>query len=486
MGCLSSKSGVNVRATEFNHKILRYQKTTKSLEKNESIVDLYKLEQIIAILPYGNIVKAIHLPTSLLRSIKILNLKINESIYLNENHLRLEVDTLSKLDHPNILKIYDILHDDMKLYIIMEYWEGWLLFDKIKQEGILTEKLTGFIIEQVLSAVKYCHDNKVIHRDLNPKLIFMMNHLDKPIIKIGEFGSSSFIDPEHILEGKFDNSVFVAPEVPLGNYNEKCDIWSVGMIMYALITGRTPFTENLNDICEEIQKKGQINVKILEELGVSQLAIDLILKMLRYDYNQRISATEALSHNWFKLIKSNTEQINKNFEESLNHLSCYSSTSKLIDAIQEFIARQIISHKESKNLIEVFKILDSNWDGKLSKQELIKYYKRSIPEDDAQRLVDDIFRVADSDHSGFIEYSEFIKSSMARNILISKQHLEAAFKMIDCDNNGKICRKELQSILDGTSLSGDKKWMKLLSIADKNNDGEIDIKEFYDMLLEFQ
>ncbi|OMJ86304.1 hypothetical protein SteCoe_12217 [Stentor coeruleus] len=486
MGCLSSKSKRNIKATEYSNNNLKYQKTIKSLERNESINDLYKLEQIISILPYGNIVKAIHLSTSLLKSIKILNLKINDSISLNERHLSLEVDTLSKLDHPNVLKIFDILHDDMKLYIIMEYWEGGLLFDKIKQEGMLTEKITGCIIEQILSAVKYCHDNKVIHRDLNPKLIFMMNNSGKPHIKIGEFGSSVFIDPEHKLEGKFDNCVFVAPEVAFDDYNEKCDIWSVGMIMYALLTGRTPFTDNLIDICEESQKKGQINVKLLEELGVSQLAIDLILEMIKYDHNQRISAVEALSHKWFELIKSNSEEINKNLEDALDHLSCYSSTTKLIDAIQEFIARQVISHKESKNLIEVFKILDSDWDGKLSQQELIKYYKRSMPEDDAQKLVNDIFQVADSDQSGYIEYSEFIKSSMARNNLTSKQHLETAFKMIDCDNNGKLSRKELESILDGTSLSGDKKWMKLLTVADKNNDGEIDIKEFYDMLLEFQ
>ncbi|OMJ74418.1 hypothetical protein SteCoe_26677 [Stentor coeruleus] len=488
MGCFSSKCRkTKISKQESQAELeIKHQKTHKFLNINEPIIDLYKLEEIIAILPYGNIVKAVHKSSNLQRSIKILNLKINESIVFNEKHLRLEVQALSRLDHPNILKIFDILHDEMKLYIIMEYWEGGLLFDKIKQEGTLTEKLAGCIMEQILSAVKYCHDNKVIHRDINPKMIYMMNNIGTPHIKIGEFGSSVFIDPEHIIEGKFDSCLFVAPEVATDYYNEKCDIWSVGMIMYALLTGKTPFTDFLTDICDENSKQKPINVKLLEEFNISQLAIDLIVKMLKVDYNQRLSAAEALSHEWFSFIKTDNEQIKMNIYDALDNISCYASTSKLIDAIQEFIARQIISHNESKDMIEVFKALDSNWDGKLSKQELLKYYKRTMPEEDACKLVDDVFHVADSDRSGFIEYSEFLKSSLARHTLVSKQNMEATFKMIDCDNNGKLSRKELESILNGTSLSGDKKWMKLLSMADKNHDGEIDLKEFYDILLQFQ
>ena len=109
-----------------------------------------------------------------------------------------------------------------------------------------------------------------------------------------------------------------------------------------------------------------------------------------------------------------------------------------------------------------------------------------MPENEATEIVDEIFLEADTDSSGFLEFSEFLKSSMAKTNLLSKKHLEAAFRMIDSDQNGKICRSELNKMMELTALAGDKKWMKLLSFADKNNDGAIDVKEFCDLLLQFQ
>ena len=486
MGCFSSKKKNIIVDHSPQSKSLLQKKFSKNLTMHESISEIYTLEQTIAILPYGSIVRATHNSSGMLRSIKIINLKLNKSFIINDRHLRLEVNTLSEMDHPNILQIFDILHDDLKLFIVMEHWDGGLLLDKIKQEGFISEKFAGLIVYQILSAVNYCHSKKVIHRDLNPKVIFMMNKQGEPFIKIGEFGSSVFIDPEHKFEGKFDSSAYVAPEIAKEDYNEKCDLWSVGVIMYVLLSGRTPFSDGLSSMCDESMKTKPISYQPLIQNDISPEAIDLLKQILQLDYTERISAEEALKHPWFQAIHSTNSKVSRNLIEALNHLSCYASTSKLIDAIQGFIARQVVTHKESKDLAEVFRALDSNWDGKLSRDELLKYYKKSMPESDAQLMVDNIFTSTDSDGSGFIEFSEFIRSSMDHNNLVSKKNLEAAFKMIDCDNNGKLNRLEIQSMLDGTSLSGDKKWMKLLTMADKNNDGEIDMKEFYDMLLEFK
>lgn len=487
MGCFNAKRKVSQKdEPDSNSNRIYSQKTTKSLKNAESIVKTFRLEQTLAILPFGSIVKATHISSNLTRAIKIINYKSVDSFILNERHLRLEVNSLSNLDHPNILKVFDILHDDLKIYMVMEYWDGGLLLDKIKEKSTFTEKNAGDIISQILLGVSYCHEKQVIHRDLNPKVIFMMNSSEGPQVKIGEFGASSFLDPEHKFEGKFDNSAYVAPEVPSEDYNEKCDVWSVGVILYVLFTGMTPFTSELSEACEETEKMKSLNTTPLEKLGISPSGIDLVKQLLNTNYFERISAVEALGHPWFTTLKTDSSEVTRNLDVALAHLRCYTSQSKLIDAIQGFIARQVITHKENKDLIEVFKALDSDWDGKLSKAELKKHYLKVMPEADAIVLINEIFQVADSDNSGFIEFSEFLKSSVARNDLMSKKHLEATFKMLDCDNSGKLSRKELQSMLSGTSLSGDKKWMKLLQAADKNQDGEIDMKEFYDLLLQFQ
>jgi calcium-dependent protein kinase len=478
MGCFNSKKSSKGVADQSTS-LLRHQKTTKTLKVTESINEIYTLQETIAIVPYGTIVKSIHNSSKLLRSIKIIDLDTASSP-IKEKLLKIEVDTLSKLDHPNILKIFDILIDSSKIYIIMEYWKGGLLFDKIKEQNHITEKHTAKIISQILLAVKYCHERKVIHRDLNPKVILMMNNSGYPYIKIGEFGSSVFIDPYQKFEGKFDAWAYVAPEVADENFNEKCDLWSVGIIMHVLLTGKIPFTEFKNSV-----KKQPLNIKLLQDHDISLNAIDLIQSLLIVDFQQRISASDALSHKWFDILNSNEEKINKKLSLALDNLKCHSATSNLIASVQGFISRHVVTHKDTKSITKAFKAFDKNMDGRVSKEELFRYYVKTMPENEAKKVVDEIFSVADINKSGFLEYSEFIESSMAREKLVSKKNLEAAFRMIDCDGNGKISRAELEGILDGTPLSGDKKWMKLISKADKNQDGDIDLIEFYDLLLDF-
>jgi calcium-dependent protein kinase len=446
---------------------------SKSVTEEKHIVGNYEILEKIAVIPYGEIHKCLHISSGLKRTIKIIDIQPSDSISMNPKHLEMELKSLKSLDHPNLLKIHDMFTIKNKFFVVMEPWEGSLLIDCLSEMSNLNEKVIANIIFQILSAVAYCHTKSVIHRDLNPKIIFISDP-SNPNLKISEFGSSAFMDPENKLLGKSYSKTYVAPEVFDNVYNEKCDLWSVGVIMHVLITGEYPYYSRLHPN----QMVDKIDAEILEKLGISQYGIDLLSKLLEKDFTKRISAKEALDHNWIHSVRNsnnNTDSVN----QTLQGLKKYKNYSMAQDSIREFIASQIVSYEESHSIISAFKAIDTNWDGKISKEELFNYYKTTMPESDAVKAVEHVFETIDRDKSGFIEYAEFVKASMKKKSLISISNIENAFKLLDTDNNSKLSKSELQFLL---GENADKEIMTLINEADTNGDGEIDFKEFYSIL----
>jgi calcium-dependent protein kinase len=149
-----------------------------------------------------------------------------------------------------------------------------------------------------------------------------------------------------------------------------------------------------------------------------------------------------------------------------------------------YIAAQVVSREQTKTLTESFKVLDADGNGRLSKMELIAGYKKTMPEMEAEELVQKVMESCDADGSGFIDYSEFIVASMNLQTLLSKQNLQAAFQAFDRDGSGKISMAELKEMLGGVGDGRDSMWKQLISEADLDGDGEIDIAEFSRLMLQ--
>ena len=154
-----------------------------------------------------------------------------------------EINILMKTDHPNIIKLYEVFETKNSLYLIMEECHGGELFDRIlehiENEEMYTEKEAAEIIKQVMSAVEYCHNNDICHRDLKPENLLLLkkgNEKNNPI-KVIDFGLSQTLNIKKILSSKVGTAYYVSPEILAGKYNEKCDIWSVGVILYVLLSG---------------------------------------------------------------------------------------------------------------------------------------------------------------------------------------------------------------------------------------------------------
>lgn len=138
-----------------------------------------------------------------------------------------------------------------------ELCTGGELFDKISEQKNFNETDAAKILKQILSGINYCHQRKVVHRDLKPENILMSRHQDDPKITIIDFGTSCYQDPGKILNEKLGTLYYIAPEVLNKEYDEKCDLWSIGVILFILLCGYPPFNGNNDSEIRKSIKRGK-------------------------------------------------------------------------------------------------------------------------------------------------------------------------------------------------------------------------------------
>ena len=287
--------------------------------------------------------------------------------------LHLEVEILKKLVHPNIMQIFEFYEDKKCFYIITELCEGGELFDKIVELGSFTEHDAAYIMFQLLSAVGYIHSNHVVHRDLKPENI-LLDTKKGNIIKIIDWGTARFFNSEKKMNHISGTPYYIAPEVLNGKYDEKCDVWSCGVILYILLCGYPPFNgEDDNIITDKIQI-GKFTFPEEEWNSVSSLAKEFIIYLLEYDPNKRPSALEALNHKWITTYKDS--EVDKQLSiNCLVNMKQFHTERKLQQASLTYIVNNLLSKEEKNELLTIFHKFDTNGDGVLSKEEIINGYR---------------------------------------------------------------------------------------------------------------
>jgi len=422
---------------------------------------------------YGKVKKVKHRKLNEIRAMKIVDKKSASSHH--------EIEILRKISHPNIINIFEIFEDYKQYYIICEYCEGGELFSIISRKGFFSEKEAAKIIQQILQAVNYLHTNNIIHRDLKPEnIIFVSN--DKDIIKLIDFGTAIEIkDKGKKLKKVIGTPYYIAPEVLKENYNEKCDIWSCGVILFILLCGYPPFNGRSN---KEIYNKIENSAPIFydEEWNeISKEAKDLCKKMLKKNPNERLSAEESLKHNWFNIINTNfnDEKISVNQNKIIENMAQFVHHNKFKQAILQFISTQFDLKKEEEDLRNIFKEFDKSNKGVISKEDFKAQLEKIYGVVISSEMADEVFQQLDLDNSGSISYNEFITSVIGNRKNITEERLEKAFKMLDKDNNGLLSVDEIKSFFGGD----DETWKEVLKDVDENGDGEVDFKEFQKIMI---
>lgn len=202
-----------------------------------------------------------------------------------------EIIIMKLLNHPNVLRLYDVWETEKALYLVLEYVEGGELFDLLVESGPLPERTAVSFFRQIIMGASYCHSLGICHRDLKPENLL----LDKDYnIKIADFGMAALESTDRLLETSCGSPHYAAPEIVSGlrYHGSASDVWSCGVILFALLTGRLPFDdENIRDLLLKVQKG---KYEIVED--VSPEARDLIASMLNVDPEKRIRTRDILYH----------------------------------------------------------------------------------------------------------------------------------------------------------------------------------------------
>lgn len=473
MGCTNTKA---LKRSKSNIKIALSPKSFIKL-KPRLINENYKIEHKIGSGAFGVVMLAIHIQSNQRRAIKSINKQKLPQDFKSSAKFFSEIEILMNSDHPNIVKLLEFYEDDNYWHLVTEYINGGELFDFLYRNKQLTEPVACQYLAQILSAVSYCHSKKVVHRDLKPQNLLLTG--DHNMIKIIDFGTSAIMI-DGFLQKKYGTSYYIAPEVLRGFYNEKCDMWSIGVILYLLLSGKPPFEgKNEAEVLKKVEK-GAFTLTSPVWGKISFEAKDLITKMLTYNQSMRISAKDALKHQWFQ--KFLIDDSNTTFPDiALNELSAFHISQKLQNAVLTFIATQLSQLKDFQDISKAFKKLDKNNDGKISKEELLEIYTtKGFPVLGSN--IEQIMSEADSNNSGFIDYTEFLIACRNKELAGSIEDLEITFKCFDIDRNGRITADELREVL-GNGVEKYSVWKELIDEVDMNGDGELDLEEFKVMML---
>ena len=450
-------------------------------ENTAPFTNVYSLGALIGTGGYSEVHLCTHNQSGASRAVKLIKKKIHNLEFGSPDELAKEVEITLLLDHPNINRVYEYFDEPETFFIVMEHCEGGQLYEKIRERGRLSEERAASVMEQLLSAVMYMHSLDVVHRDLKPGNILYLTR-DGDEVKVIDFGLATYISPGESLTGTVGTPLFLSPEVLQGKYDEKCDEWSLGVIMYMMLSGTPPFEGNTIDRVLEQTLTLSYNCTKGVWKQISEEAVDLMKQLLCRAEN-RITAEKALRHPWVRELTVKQEPISSLVADVLSSLKTYHPGARLKGAALTYISTQKLALKDEARLKEVFRLLDRNGDGRISKEELVEGFNKRRPGAIADWEAREIMDQIDNQGRGYINYTQFLKSACQKRVLLSKANLLSTFAALDEDSNGRITTEEVRRKLGLCEL--DTRLIdQIVAEVDENGDGMIDIREFTKMMEE--
>lgn len=400
----------------------------------------------------------------------------------NPDRFETEINIAKKLDHPNVVRLYETFRDARKIYLVMELCTGGELFDRIVDEAPsgFDEAHAAKYIRQIVSAICYLHAHNFAHRDVKPENFLFQNPSADSQLKIIDFGLACQFSTGQKMTTKAGTAYYVAPEVLKGSYTEKCDVWSCGVISFVLLCGYPPFSGDTDpDILKKV-KNGNFEFRSPDWDSISSGAKNLVTQMLTLDPSIRPSAEVVLTSPWLKFKGTPVATpLSKDFVTKLQSFRAFSKLKKVALAA---LAQQL-PDDQIDSLRAMFRSLDSNGDGTLSLEEIRQAMMQQglMP----AKALEDLLSAVDCNGSGSLDYTEFLAATIDQKLYMQRDACWSAFRVFDLDGDGKITREELGKVLNGDDVQaivGAGKIEKMISEFDKNGDGAIDFEEFCEMM----
>ena len=471
---------------------------TKSLKFNkESFVSIYKGDithfyEIIKKIGeggYGKIYKVKNKESGDIRAMK----QIMKSKIPDIEKFQNEIKILSMVDHPNIVRLFEVIEDDKYFNLFQELCTGGELLSKVKKP--LKEKEIAKIFKQIMSAIAYCHEKGIVHRDMKLENILFATESEDSPIKIIDFGLSVLLGKKETknenetadlkkygfkrMTTKVGTIYYMSPEVIKGNYDEKCDIWACGVILYTLLSGYPPFNGQTDKDIYNMISKMNFDFEQPVWKNVSKYAKELIKKMLS-PAKSRYTAEEVLNSKWLS-VKTKKNDEKTNYYLDYTHIEKYKSYSKFKQVILTFIASRL-SSEDSDKIRNIFCCIDESQKGFITYEDFSNYLINECNIDEISNKQNEIkkaFRSVDIDQNNAIDYTEFLAANIEEAIYLKEEKLKEAFRQFDLDDIGYIKKDDIIRVLKLDNLEDkDKIANKIIEENDFDKDGKINFTDF--------
>eukprot|EP00920_Eleutheroschizon_duboscqi_P020283 GHVT01048219.1.p1 GENE.GHVT01048219.1~~GHVT01048219.1.p1 ORF type:complete len:903 (+),score=201.15 GHVT01048219.1:289-2997(+) len=459
--------------------VRRDQKTKKPLfysrvQVHRSIDDRYVVQPtVLGTGMSGAVRKAVHRVSGKAVAVKSLPLA---NLPPKQLHLLCnEVAVYLQLDHPNICKLLEVYEDQHAIHLVMELCSGKELYDRLASRKKYSEADALRVARDMLSAINYCHRHNICHRDLKLENWVYLSEDDDAPLKLIDFGFSRFFNRGIPMTAMHGTVYYVSPEVLDGCYDEKCDIWSLGVIVYMLLSGVPPFNASQEKFILAKVKRGDFQMEGPRWKEVSDLAKHFIKCLLRKDPKLRPSACEALRHPWLVAPPSNTSKSGGELDGLVLKSMCeFAASSAIKRAALGLIALSLHS-KDVEELEVQFKKLDGDRSGTITLQQLtsILATRLDLQPEECRRIFRRIDQLGDRE----IHYSEFLASTIQAKLVLDEGLIRRAFERFDVDCSGFISLGNLRSVL-GDSYCDEKDLVAVFELADYRKNGKIEYDEF--------
>ena len=327
--CKKNEVGDGVKDMNAAFKRFSLNKVNK-----KSFHELYDLGEKIHSGTFAVVYECTHKENNKTFAVKIA--KRDGSAASSDEMILHEVGIMNTLNHKNIVKVQDFFEDDDSFYIVMERMAGGDVFDRIIENNQYTEKDARDLCKILLEAVEYMHENGVAHRDLKPQNLLLESKDNNAAIKVADFGFARRVHTPRSLNSKCGTPSYVAPEILKAEpYDQSCDMWSVGVILYVLLVGFPPFMEEQQERMFDRIKAGDWHFEPKDDWShVSDEAKDLISKLLVVNLDDRITAKQALREPW--MVQDEKKLLSRDLSHSV--ITIKSRKGRLRTLVRSFMA----------------------------------------------------------------------------------------------------------------------------------------------------
>eukprot|EP01053_Blabericola_migrator_P002976 Blabericola_migrator_1__2975@NODE_185_length_11802_cov_66_327567_g160_i0_p3_GENE_NODE_185_length_11802_cov_66_327567_g160_i0NODE_185_length_11802_cov_66_327567_g160_i0_p3_ORF_typecomplete_len598_score104_86Pkinase/PF00069_25/4_2e71Pkinase_Tyr/PF07714_17/3_8e41EFhand_7/PF13499_6/1_5e09EFhand_7/PF13499_6/5_7e07EFhand_6/PF13405_6/0_0031EFhand_6/PF13405_6/1_7e02EFhand_6/PF13405_6/1_7e06EFhand_6/PF13405_6/10Kinaselike/PF14531_6/1_1e13Kinaselike/PF14531_6/1_2e03EFhand_11/PF08976_11/2_4e06EFhand_11/PF0 len=356
-----------------------------------------------------------------------------------------EVDIYLKLDHPNIAKLVEVYEDEKRIFLVMELCTGRELYDRLAAKKRYREADAARVTQQMLEAINYCHKHRICHRDLKLENWVYASEAEDAPLKLIDFGFSRIFNPVIPMTAMHGTVYYVSPEVMDGCYREKCDIWSIGVIVYMLLSGTPPFNGSVDyQILVKI-RNANYNFDGAVWSTISETAKDFIRSLLVRDPNERPSAEEALKHKW--LQQTGEVEDNEIDVGVLKAMRSFALGNAMKRAALGLVAFSF-SNDEVQGLYKEFKKLDKDRTGAIRLDQLVSALMEHLHMTDKEAIR--VFEKIDQTGNREVQYTEFLAATLHAKMLTDETWTREAFERMDVDRDGVISLSDLRQVLGET------------------------------------